>query len=34
MMLVKSERNDARVIAQLMRHGWFRPVHCISLPAQ
>ena len=34
MMLVKSDRNDARGIAQLMRHGWFRPVHCKSLPAQ
>ena len=33
-MLVKSDRNDARGIAQLMRHGWFRPVHCKSLPAQ
>jgi transposase len=27
-------RNDARGIAQLMRLGWFRPVHCKSLPAQ
>ena len=25
---------DARGIAQLMRLGWFRPVHCKSLPAQ
>ena len=25
---------DARGIAQLMRLGWFRPVHCRSLPAQ
>src|ERR1700681_4949002 len=25
---VKSDRNDARGIAQLMRLGWFRPVHC------
>jgi transposase len=33
-MLVKSDRNDARGIAQLMRHGWFRPVHCKSLAAQ
>src|ERR1700694_136518 len=31
---VKSDRNDARGIAQLMRLGWFRPVHCKSLPAQ
>jgi transposase len=33
-MLVKSDRNDARGIAQLMRLGWFRPVHCKSLGAQ
>jgi len=33
-MLVKSDRNDARGIAQLMRHGWFKPVHCKSLAAQ
>lgn len=33
-MLVKSDRNDARGIAQLMRLGWFRPVHCKSLAAQ
>jgi transposase len=33
-MLVKSDRNDARGIAQLMRLGWFRAVHCKSLPAQ
>jgi transposase len=33
-MLVKSDRNDARSIAQLMRLGWFRPVHCKSLSAQ
>ena len=26
-MPVKSDRNDARNIAQLMRLGWFRPVH-------
>ena len=25
---------DARGIAQLLRMGWFRPVHCKSLPAQ
>ena len=24
---MKSDRNDARGIAQLMRLGWFRPVH-------
>ena len=33
-MPVKSDRNDARGIAQLMRLGWFRPVHCKSLEAQ
>ena len=33
-MAVKSDRNDARGIAQLMRLGWFRPVHCKSLAAQ
>jgi transposase len=33
-MPVKSDRNDARHIAQLMRLGWFRPVHCKSLAAQ
>jgi transposase len=31
---VKTDRNDARGIAQLMRLGWFRPVHCKSLAAQ
>jgi transposase len=33
-MPVKSDRNDARNIAQLMRLGWFRPVHCKSMDAQ
>jgi transposase len=33
-MPVKSDRNDARGIAQLMRLGWFRPVHCKSATAQ
>ena len=33
-MPVKSDRNDARGIAQLIRLGWFRPVHCKSLAAQ
>jgi transposase len=33
-MPVKSDRHDARGIAQLMRLGWFRPVHCKSLAAQ
>ena len=27
---VKTDRKDARGIAQLMRLGWFRPVHCKS----
>ena len=33
-MPVKTDRKDARGIAQLMRLGWYRPVHCKSLPAQ
>jgi transposase len=33
-MPVKSDRNDARGIAQLIRLGWFRPVHCKSIGAQ
>jgi transposase len=33
-MPVKTDRKDARGIAQLMRLGWFRPVHCKSLAAQ
>ena len=33
-MVVKTDRKDARGIAQLLRMGWFRPVHCKSLPAQ
>jgi transposase len=33
-MPVKSDRNDARKIAQLMRLGWFLPVHCKSIAAQ
>ena len=33
-MPVKTDRNDARGIAQLMRLGRFRPVHCKSAPAQ
>jgi transposase len=33
-MPVKTDRNDARNIAQLMRLGWFRPVHCKSVAAQ
>jgi transposase len=33
-MPVKTDRNDACGIAQLMRLGWFRPVHCKSMAAQ
>ena len=33
-MPVKTDRKDARGIAQLIRLGWFRAVHCKSLPAQ
>ncbi|MCP1828856.1 transposase [Bradyrhizobium sp. USDA 4532] len=33
-MPVKTDRNDARRIAQLMRLGWFRPVHCKSVAAE
>ena len=33
-MPVKTDRKDARGIAELMRMGWFRPVHCKSIPAQ
>src|ERR1700737_2775630 len=33
-MPVKTDRKDARGIAQLIRLGWFRSVHCKSLPAQ
>jgi transposase len=33
-MTVKTDRKDARGIAQLLRMGWFRPVHCKSPPAQ
>jgi transposase len=33
-MPVKTDRNDARGIAQLIRLGWFRPVHCKSMCAQ
>jgi transposase len=33
-MPVKTDRKDARGIAQLMRLGWFRPVHCKSVTAQ
>jgi len=33
-MPVKTDKKDARGIAQLIRLGWFRPVHCKALPAQ
>jgi transposase len=33
-MPVKTDRKDAHGIAELMRLGWFRPVHCKSLSAQ
>jgi transposase len=33
-MPVKTDRKDARGIAQLMRLGWFKPVHCKSVSAQ
>ena len=33
-MPVKTDRKDARGIAELMRLGWFRPVHCKSMGAQ
>ena len=33
-MPVKTDRKDARGIAQLLRLGRFRPVHRKSLPAQ
>jgi transposase len=33
-MTVKTDRKDARGIAQLIRMGWFRPVHCKSSGSQ
>jgi transposase len=33
-MPVKTDRKDARGIAELMRLGWFRPVHCKSMESQ
>jgi transposase len=33
-MPVKTDRKDARGIAELIRMGWFRPVHCKSMGAQ
>ena len=33
-MTAKTHRNDARGMAQLMRMGWFRPVHVKTVSAQ
>jgi hypothetical protein len=33
-MTVKTDRKDARGIAQLLRMGWFRPVHPRSVRSQ
>src|SRR5579863_7974721 len=33
-MTVKTDRKDARGIAQLLRMGWFRPVHAKSMGSQ
>jgi transposase len=33
-MTVKTDRNDARGMAHLLRMGWFRPVHLKSLDAR
>ena len=33
-MPVKTDRKDARGIAELIRLGWFRPVNCKSVEAQ
>lgn len=33
-MPIKTDRRDARGITQLLRMGWFRPVHCKSASAQ
>src|SRR5919199_430100 len=33
-MVVKTDRKDARGIAQLLRMGWYRPVHRKAPPAQ
>ena len=33
-MVVKTDRKDARGIAQLLRMGWFRPVHAKSPATQ
>ena len=33
-MPIKTDRRDAEGIAQLLRMGWFRPVHCKSVSSQ
>ena len=33
-MTVKTDRNDARGMAHLLRMGWFRPVHVKSMDAR
>jgi len=33
-MTVKTDRKDARGIAQLLRMGWYRPVHAKSAPCK
>lgn len=33
-MTVKTDRNDARGLAHLLRMGWFRPVHVETFPAR
>ncbi len=33
-MTIKTDRRDARGIAQLLRMGWYRPVHVKTLPSQ
>ena len=33
-MAVKTDRRDARGIAQLLRMGWFRPLHRKSVPSR
>src|SRR5215472_779042 len=33
-MMVKTDRKDARGLAQLIRMGWFRPVHAKSMSSQ
>ena len=33
-MVMKTDRNDARGMAQLLRSGWFKPVHVKTIPAR